>query len=178
MFKCCRGVKQEQSQWLTAAPFTSSCTSWRPDTLQTLPTACPGLIICHDPSCAAALRAGSTALSTRLTAKAGPPLTTSSANRSMYQSSAPKACPRALEIGVRRWLMASEASAMARRMRSTTAVACTPRPLQHGLGRSWKVALWHARDTGTRYRRALGVQSCLLWILHRRIDVVFWAKGA
>jgi len=42
----------------------------------------------------------------------------------MYQSSTPKAEPRAEAIGVRRELTESEVAAIARRMRSTTAVAC------------------------------------------------------
>ena len=64
------------------------------------------------------------ALSTKLTAKAGPPLTTSSANSSTYQSSTPNACPKAVEMGVKRLLTASDMAAIALRILSTTAVAC------------------------------------------------------
>ncbi|KAA6417465.1 MAG: hypothetical protein FRX49_12544 [Trebouxia sp. A1-2] len=112
--------------------------AWKPDsiadqldhnteglaTTNTLPVTLTGLISCQAPSSAAALKPGSMALRMRLTAKAGPPLTTSSAKRSTAQSSTLKALPKALEMGCRRAFTLSLVSEMALRMRSITAVAC------------------------------------------------------
>lgn len=66
---------------------TFSWTSCRPPTTSTRPKALTGEMICHAPSSAAALSAGSSELNIRLTANAGPPLTTSSANSSTYLNS-------------------------------------------------------------------------------------------
>ena len=103
--------------------LTLSCTSCRLATTSTLPVALTGLISCQAPSSAAALKPGSMALRMRLTAKAGPPLTTSSANSSTAQSSTLKAFPKALEMGCSRAFTASLVSEMALLMRSITAVA-------------------------------------------------------
>ena len=53
-----------------------SWTSWRPCTSTTLPATLTGEMICQAPSSAALRSAGSTLLSTRLSANAGPDRTT------------------------------------------------------------------------------------------------------
>ena len=55
--------------------------------------ASPRVHTCQAPRAAEFRSTGSTLLTTRLTAKAGPPRTTSSANRAEAQSSAPNDCP-------------------------------------------------------------------------------------
>ena len=117
---CKRLAAKRKRRWR----HTLSWTSCKLATTTTFPVALTGLISCQAPSSAAALNPGSMALRMRLTAKAGPPRTTSSAKSSTAQSSTLKALPKALEIGCSLVLTASLVSEMALLIRSITAVAC------------------------------------------------------
>mmetsp|Transcript_13402 Transcript_13402/g.38051 ORF Transcript_13402/g.38051 Transcript_13402/m.38051 type:complete len:233 (+) Transcript_13402:1430-2128(+) len=109
---------------MVGSSYTSSWILYRSCSTLTMPADPPGLITCQALSSAADLSPASMLPSTWLTAKAGPPRTTSSAKSSLAHSSTPKALPRAVEMGSMRAETESLMSARAMRVRSTTAAAC------------------------------------------------------